>query len=67
MTTYRVWKLRKRRSSCAFSSTSMATKVVLLLGGYDKGKDSKDKRQQREIAQARMLLAQFKARQSWNR
>ena len=67
MTTYRVSKLRKRRSCCAFSSTSTATKVVLLLGGYDKGKDSKDKRQQREIAQARMLLAQFKARQSWNR
>lgn len=38
-------------------------KVVLLLGGYDKGADPKDRRQQREIAQARRLLAQFKDRQ----
>jgi putative component of toxin-antitoxin plasmid stabilization module len=38
-------------------------KVVLLLGGYDKGDDPKDRRQQREIAKARRLLAQFKARQ----
>jgi len=38
-------------------------KVVLLLGGYDKGKDPKEKRQQREIARARKLLAQFKERQ----
>jgi putative component of toxin-antitoxin plasmid stabilization module len=37
-------------------------KVVLLLGGYDKGADPKDRRQQREIAQARRLLAQFRAR-----
>lgn len=40
-----------------------ATKVVLLLGGYDKGDDPKPRRQQREIAQARKLLAQFKERQ----
>lgn len=39
------------------------TKVVLLLGGYDKGDDPKARRQRREIAQARMLLAQFKERQ----
>jgi hypothetical protein len=39
------------------------TKVVLLLGGYDKGEDPKPKRQQREITQARKLLAQFKERQ----
>ena len=38
-------------------------KVALLLGGYDKGKDPKERRQQREIAQARKLLAQFKERQ----
>ena len=38
-------------------------KVILLLGGYDKGHDSKERRQQREIAQARRLLAQFKDRQ----
>jgi hypothetical protein len=39
------------------------TKIVLLLGGYDKGDDPKPRRQQREIAQARRLLAQFKERQ----
>lgn len=38
-------------------------KVVLLLGGYDKGRDPKERRQQREIAEARKLLSQFKARQ----
>ena len=38
-------------------------KVVLLLGGYDKGKDPNDRRQQREIAAARKLLTQFKERQ----
>ncbi len=37
-------------------------KVVLLLGGYDKGEDPKERRQQREIAAARKLLAQFKER-----
>lgn len=35
-------------------------RVVLLLGGYDKGNDPKPRRQQREIAEARRLLAQFK-------
>jgi hypothetical protein len=39
------------------------TKIVLLLGGYDKGADPKPRRQQREIAQARKLLRQFKERQ----
>jgi hypothetical protein len=38
-------------------------KVILLLGGYDKGADPKERRQQREIAQARRLLTQFKERQ----
>lgn len=38
-------------------------KVVLLLGGYDKGEDPKERRQQREIAGARRLLVQFKERQ----
>lgn len=38
-------------------------KIVLLLGGYDKGRDPKEKRQQREIARARKLLGQFKQRQ----
>lgn len=36
------------------------SRVVLLLGGYDKGIDPKARRQQREIAQARRLLTQFK-------
>jgi hypothetical protein len=38
-------------------------KVVLLLGGYDKGDDPKERRQQREIVEARRLLGQFKERQ----
>jgi putative component of toxin-antitoxin plasmid stabilization module len=38
-------------------------KVILLLGGYDKGSDPKERRQQREIAVARRLLGQFKERQ----
>jgi hypothetical protein len=37
-------------------------KVILLLGGYDKGEDPKERRQQREIATARKLLRQFKER-----
>ena len=37
-------------------------KVILLIGGYDKGGDPKRRRQQREIAEARRLLAQFKKR-----
>lgn len=35
-------------------------KVVLLLGGYDKGKATGDRRQQTEIAIARKRLAAFK-------
>ncbi len=42
-------------------------KIVLLLGGYDKGKTPKPKRQQREIERARKLLAQFKERQRRDR
>lgn len=42
-------------------------KVVLLLGGYDKGDDPKPRRQQREIAEARRLLGQFKERQRRSR
>src|SRR5687767_9109359 len=38
-------------------------KVVLLLGGYDKGIDPNKRRQQREIDQARRLLTQFRERQ----
>jgi putative component of toxin-antitoxin plasmid stabilization module len=38
-------------------------RAILLLGGYDKGTSPKSRRQQREIAEARRLLAQFKERQ----
>ena len=36
--------------------------VCLLLNGYDKGRDSSAKRQQREIAKARRFLADFQQR-----
>lgn len=35
-------------------------RVILLLGGYDKGDDPSQRRQQREIADARKLLTQFR-------
>ncbi len=35
-------------------------RIVLLLGGYDKGADPSEKRQEREIAAARKLLAEHK-------
>lgn len=38
------------------------SKVVLLLGGYDKGVDANGKRQRREIERARKLLTQFRER-----
>jgi hypothetical protein len=38
-------------------------RAILLLGGYDKGISPKERRQQREIAEARRLLAQFKERE----
>lgn len=38
-------------------------KVILLIGGYDKGGDPSERRQQREIREARRLLTQFKERQ----
>jgi len=37
-------------------------RIVLLLGGYDKGADPSDRKQAREIATARQRLADFKAR-----
>jgi hypothetical protein len=37
-------------------------RAILLIGGYDKGADPKERRQQREIGEARRLLAQFKQR-----
>lgn len=37
-------------------------RIVLLLGGYDKGADPSDKRQEKAIKQARMLLTQHRQR-----
>jgi phage-related protein len=37
-------------------------RIILLLGGYDKGADSSKSRQQREIALARRRLAEFHRR-----
>lgn len=37
-------------------------RVILLLGGYDKGRDPKGRRQQREIEGARDRLADFRRR-----
>lgn len=37
-------------------------RIVLLLGGYDKGADPSPKRQQREIAEARTRLRAFRSR-----
>ena len=45
------------RVFCSF----VGNRVVLLLGGYDKGRDPGSKRQQREIARARAELVR------WNR
>jgi len=42
-------------------------KRILLLSGYDKGRDPTDRRQHREMAAARRLLAQFKRRRRANR
>ena len=39
------------------------SKVILLVGGYDKGKDPSPKRQAREIKVARKRLKRFKAQQ----
>jgi hypothetical protein len=46
---------------------SYGKRVVLLLGGYNKGKDPSERRQQREIATARKRLEGFKARQAAER
>jgi putative component of toxin-antitoxin plasmid stabilization module len=42
-------------------------RIVLLLGGYDKGKEPSERRQQHEIASARKLLRQFQSRQRRDR
>lgn len=38
-------------------------RIILLLGGYDKGKDTSPRRQAREIEQARRRQRSFKLRQ----
>lgn len=38
-------------------------RMILLIGGYDKGGDPSERRQQREIREARRLLTQFQERQ----
>lgn len=38
-------------------------RIILLLGGYDKGADPSNRRQQREIDEARRRLIDFKERQ----
>ena len=38
-------------------------RLVLLLGGYDKGEDASAKRQNKEIEEARARLRRWKARQ----
>ena len=48
-------------------SAQFVPKVILLIGGYDKGGDPSERRQQREIREARRLLAQFKERQRQER
>lgn len=64
-----LYEFRIRRSLDAILRvTGMAhmrrgKRVVLLLGGYDKGKDPSGRRQQREIAAARRVLAEWKGRQ----
>jgi hypothetical protein len=40
------------------------SRVVLLVAGYDKGKDASERRQQREIVQARKCPADWRRRQS---
>lgn len=39
-------------------------RIVLLLGGYDKGEDPSEKRQNKEIEEARSRLKQWRARQT---
>lgn len=40
-------------------------KLILLVGGYDKGKDTSAKRQEKEIAVARRRLKDWQTRQRW--
>ena len=49
-------------ADCRGTGCTTGDRVALLLGGYDKGRYPKKKRQQREITQARKLLRQLKRR-----
>lgn len=49
-----------RRVSIRIFCTFYGDRIVLLLGGYDKGRDPSPRRQQREIARARAALSRWK-------
>lgn len=51
----------RRRVLLRLFVTFHGNRVVLLLHGYDKGKDPSDRRQRREIARARRHLAGWRA------
>jgi len=42
-------------------ASAAGRKIILLLSAYDKGRDDSERRQQREIARARNLLARYRA------
>lgn len=50
-----------REFYCVFFSRFEGPRIVLLLSGYDKGKDPNEKRQGREIKMARKLLREHRA------
>ena len=50
-----------RRVSIRIFCTFYGDRIVLLLGGYDKGRDPSHRRQQREIARARAALKRWKS------
>jgi len=49
-----------RRVSIRIFCTFYGDKIVLLVHGYDKGRDSSPRRQQKEIARARALLRRWR-------
>lgn len=54
---------QKRRSLLRVFCTFHGDRIVLLLGGYNKGKDPSRKRQEKEIRKARKNLKQWKNQQ----
>jgi len=52
-----------RRVSLRIFCTFYGDKIVLLVHGYDKGRDSSPRRQQKEIARARALLRRWRESQ----